>query len=178
MAEDKSIEITYDWSELKIFNKKLRDKMFKEWMRVALEAYALTLEEMIVDEIERMNLQVDGWMKQSVTHEVTQKINTWLVEVGTKLRSADGYPYPVGVHEGTIAHTPPWAPIEEWVRKKINPPGNELKKVTGAVWTKIRKHGTEAHPFMQKVFRKSDATIRAEIGKELIIAMKGGKVVR
>jgi hypothetical protein len=175
---EKSVEITFNWDEYKVFNKKLRDKMFKEWMNTALNAYALTLEEMIVDEIERMNLQVDGWLKQSITSQVTKKINEWLVNVGTNLRTSSGYPYPVGVHEGTIPHTPPWEPIEEWVRKKINPASpKELKKITGAVWSKIRRYGTEAHPFMQKVFSKSDDQIRAEIGKELIIAMKGGKVV-
>ena len=171
---EKFIEV--DWSKLKVFNKRLRVKFVKQWMEVALEAYVLTLEKMIVNEIDRQDLNISGEMKKSVTHQVTKKVRAWLVEVGTNVVTGTGYPYPVGVHEGTIAHVAPFDKIETWARLKTGLEGKELKRMAGAVWTKIKIHGTEAHPFMQKVFTQSETEIRTEISKELSIAIGRGIV--
>lgn len=170
-------EVKFDLSELAKFNKNLGKKI-PQWMDKALTDYGLTLEELIVDEIDRMKLSVSGEMKKSVTSIVREKLHGWLVQVGTNVKTAGGYPYPIGVHEGTIAHWPPSDPIREWARRKLNiSDERELKKATFLISRKISKEGTKAHPFMTNVFTKERYKIRKEIGKALMRVMKGGKVV-
>ena len=170
-------KVKFDLSDLLKFNKKLAKKI-PIWMEKALTDYGLTLEELIVDEIDRMGLNVSGEMKKSVTHFVREKLHGWLVQVGTNVKTAGGYPYPIGVHEGTIAHWPPSAPIREWARRKLNITNEkELNKATYFIRKKISKVGTKAHPFITNVFTKERHKIRKEIGKALLHVMKGGKVV-
>ena len=184
--------VKFDLSELVKFNKNLAKKI-PIWMEKALIDYGLTLEELIVDEIDRMKLSVSGEMKKSVTHIVKERLHGWLVTIGTNVKTAGGYPYPIGVHEGTIAHWAPIAPLIEWVRRKglagtysiktHRRTGGKAKKaaqdkaVAYAIQHKISKVGTKAHPFMTNVFTKERYKIRKEIGKALLREMKGGKVV-
>lgn len=170
-------KVEFDLKELVKFNKKLGKKI-PEWMDKALTNYGLVLEELIVDEIDRMKLNVSGEMKKSVTHIVREKIHGWLVQVGTNVKTASGYPYAVGVHEGTIAHWPPEGPIREWARRKLNITNEfELRKATYFIGKKISEVGTKAHPFMTNVFTKEKFKIRKEIGKALMHVMRSGKVV-
>ena len=170
-------KVEFDLKELVKFNKKLGKKI-PIWMEKALTNYGLTLEELIVDEIDRMKLNVSGEMKKSVTHIVREKIHGWLVQVGTNVKTASGYPYPIGIHEGTVAHWPPEGPIREWARRKLNITNEfELRKATYFIRKKISEVGTKAHPFMTNVFTKERSKIRKEIGRALMHVMKGGKVV-
>ncbi len=170
-------DVKFDLSDFVKFNKNLKKKI-PQWMDKALTNYGLMLEELIVDEIDRMKLNVSGEMKKSVTSIVKEKLKGWLVTVGTNVKTAGGYPYPIGVHEGTIAHWPPSGPIREWVRRKLNITAEpELRKATYLISRKISKEGTKPHPFMTNVFTKERYKIRKEIGKALMRVMKGGKVV-
>jgi len=170
-------KVKFDFSDLIKFNKKL-GKIIPIWMEKALTDYGLILEELIVDEIDRMNLSVSGEMKKSVTHIVRERLHGWLVTVGTNVKTASGYPYPIGVHEGTFPHWPPSGPIREWAKRKLNiSDERELRKATFLISRKISKEGTEPHPFMTNVFTKEKSSIRKEIGKALARVMKGGKIV-
>jgi len=170
--------VTFDLSKLVKFNKNL-EKRIPIWMEKALENYGLTLEELVVDEIDRMKLNVSREMGKSVNHIVKERMKGWLVNVGTNVKTAKGYPYAIGVHEGTIAHWPPEGPIRAWAKRKLNITNEkELKKATYFIRKQISEKGTEEHPFMTNVFTKEKSKIRKEIGKALMRAMKGGKIVR
>lgn len=170
-------KVEFDLRELLRFNKKLGKKI-PIWMEKALTDYGLMLEELIVDEIDRMKLNVSGEMKKSVTHIVREKMKGWLVQVGTNVKTASGYPYPIGVHEGTCPHWPPEGPIREWARRKLNITNEfELRKATYFIRKRISEVGTKAHPFMTNVFTKEKFKIRKEIGKALMHVMRGGKIV-
>ena len=167
----------FDFADLIKFNKKL-EKIIPKWMDKALTEYGLILEELIVDEIDRMKLNVSGEMKKSVTSIVRDRLHGWLVTVGTNVKTAGGYPYAIGVHEGTVPHWPPEGPIREWARRKLNiSDERELNKATFLISRKISKEGTQPHPFMTNVFTRERFKIRKEIGKALARAMKGGKIV-
>jgi hypothetical protein len=186
-------QIDIDWSQFQTFNKKL-GKFIPVKLEAALTDYGLYLEKIIVDEIDRMDLSVSGEMKKSVTHIVRERLQGWLVWVGTNVRTAGGYPYAVGVHEGTCPHWAPIEPLIEWVKKKgmaatqfsIKTHGRTGGKKQRAgedlamayrIQSKIAREGTEPHPFMTNVFTKERHKIRKEIGMALFRKMKGGKVV-
>jgi len=170
-------EVKIDLSELKKFMGKL-DKNLDKWIDIALTDYALTLEGMVVDEIEKRHISVSGELKKSITHEVIKQLHGWLINVGTNLKTGSGYPYPVGVHEGTKPHAMPIAPLKEWVRLKLNiSKEKENTRVAWAIWWKIKKFGTKGNPFMGSVFAKEKHRMNREIGNALYRAMKGGRVV-
>lgn len=184
--------VEFDLSELLKFNKNLVKKIPK-WMEKALGDYGLTLEELIVDEIDRMNLNVTREMGKSVTHIVRERLKGWLVTVGTNVKTASGYPYAIGVHEGTDPHWAPIGPLIEWVKRKgiagtysikthkrtggAKTGAAQDKAVAFAIQHKIAKEGTDAHPFMTNVFTRVKSKIRKEIGRALMIVMRGKKVV-
>lgn len=170
-------KVEFDLKELLKFNKKL-EKKIPIWMDKALINYGETLEMLIVDEISRMGLDDTREMGKSVAHIVREKTRGWLVQVGTNVKTASGYPYPIGVHEGTCPHWPPEGPIREWARRKLNITNEfELRKAAYFIRLKISKVGTKAHPFMTNVFTKEKFKIRKEIGKALMYVMRGGKIV-
>lgn len=49
------------------------------------------------------------------------------------------------VDTGTAPHTPPFAPIQKWARRKL---GDE--DAAGAVWQKIRQEGTDPNPYIDE----------------------------
>jgi hypothetical protein len=170
-------KVKFDYSELKKFFPKL-EKNLDKWIDTALEDYALYLEEKVVDEIDARNISVSGELKKSITHKVTDEVMGWMVWVGTNLRTETGYPYPVGVHEGTRPHAAPIDPLREWVRLKLNISNEkENRRVAWAIWWKIKQVGTKKNPFMSSVFAKEKRKINQEVGKALLRAMRGGKVV-
>lgn len=170
-------KVEFDLKELLKFNKNLA-KRIPKWMDKALTYYGEILEELIVDEIDRMGLNDTREMGKSVTHIVRERLKGWLVTVGTNVKTATGYPYAVGVHEGTTPHWPPSAPMREWVRRKLNITNErDLARAAYFIRKKISVEGTKAHPFMTNVFTKERHKIRKEIGKALMRVIKGDKVV-
>ena len=170
-------EVKIDLSELKKFIKNLGGNLDK-WIEKALNNYGLYLEEQIVDEIERRHISVSGELKKSIVTEVKKTMLGWMVRVGTNLKTETGYPYPVGVHEGTEPHAAPIDPLREWVRLKLNISEElENRKVAGAIWWKIKQFGTEGKPFMSSVFIKERYKMQKEIHKALFKVMRGGRVV-
>jgi hypothetical protein len=186
-------KVEIDLTKLKKFLGDL-DTKIDEWLYAALTDYGLKLEEMITDEIDAMHLNVSGEMKKSVAHQVQSRSlsRVYRLIVGTNVKTADGYPYPVGVHEGTIPHWPPIAPIIEWVRKKGVAGTYSIKthKRTGgkkkvaaqdksaayAIQRGIAKKGTAKHPFMTNVFIREQFQMRQEIVNSLYHVMRGGIV--
>jgi len=173
------IRIKFDFSKLVKLPKALKAKLMDEWMGIALRAYGLTLERMVVLEIQRRNLSVTGDLMGSIVSRVSRRVGSWMVRVGTNLRTQSGYPYPVGVHEGTIPHFAPIEPLIKYVEKKFGEGGKEKLRHAYALRGYIAKQGTQGHPFMQAIFTKERPYIESRISYELgrVIAQKGGKIV-
>jgi hypothetical protein len=170
--------IKFDLSELVKVPDLLKKKIIDEWLVQACESYALYLEEMVVDEIDRLKLNVSGDMRKSITHDVTRTLINYLIVVGTNLKTASGYPYPLGVHEGTRPHWGPIAPLQTWVRLKLNiQDAKEANQIAHRIQWSIAKKGTKPHPFMKNVFEKEKPYIAQKIGNYLTEAMAGGQFV-
>lgn len=171
--------IQFDFGKLIKLPKALKEKMMDEWVGVALRAYGLTLERLVVLEIQKEGLTVSGDLMGSIVSRVTKKVSSWIVRVGTNLKTESGYPYPVGVHEGTIPHFAPIRPLIKYIALKYNEKGKEGLKHAYALRGAIKKYGTKPHPFMQKVYDREKAYIESRIGYELgrVIAERGGKIV-
>ncbi len=170
--------IKVDLSNLTKFAKKVQKKLARDWVRIALESYGEKLVDVVVKEIERLKAQVSGDLKKSIHAEVSKLTHKWLLEVGTNLKTETGYPYPVGVHEGTKPHRPPIEPIKEWVRLKLNISDMvEQNKTAWRIWYSISKKGTAAHPFLKPVLKLGQAKFASDMQKEIGLVIERSRIV-
>ena len=113
-------KVEFDLSELQKVPEKIRRQTMNKWMLKALHRYGLELESLVVDQIQDMGINFHGDLMKSIKSQVKKELNGFLLNVGTNLKTKSGYPYPVGVHEGTKPHWTPKNVIREWVRLKLN----------------------------------------------------------
>ncbi len=100
-----------------------------------------------VDYLEKKNINVDGQIMKSIQAEVEKIKSDFRLQFGSNVGHA------IYVHEGTKPHWAPEKPIRQWVHKKLNLTGKELKKVTFLVRRKIAREGTKARPFLAVAMR-------------------------
>lgn len=62
------------------------------------------------------------------------------VRVGTDVSYAKPVEY------GSVPHTPPFEPIKKWARR------HGIEEAAWAIWQKIRKYGTDPHPYLRPAF--------------------------
>jgi hypothetical protein len=149
MSNDKHNDKT--WLELRKYKNTV--------ITVAVRKYALELERLVVQQINKMGISTGGDLKKSIRHEVFIQGQKWVVRVGSNIK------YAVFVHEGTRPHFPPSAPIKKWAYKKLGLRGQELDNATYLIQRKISKEGTEAQPFMKIVFEQEKHKAAKKIAK-------------
>ncbi|MEP0004579.1 MAG: hypothetical protein ABJ387_03500 [Balneola sp.] len=114
-----------------------------------------------VDYLERKNINMDGDIMKSVQAEVEKLKDDFRLQFGANVRHA------IYVHEGTKPHWAPVKPIRQWVHKKLNLRGKELKNVTFLVRRKIAREGTKAKPFLAVAMRAHINRLGGRIGQAI-----------
>lgn len=61
------------------------------------------------------------------------------------------------VEYGSRPHVAPWPFIQQWARKK------SIEHLAGAIWTTIKKKGTQPHPFFAPAVKKNEKAISRAI---------------
>ena len=81
--------------------------------------------------------------------------------------------YGAYVETGTRPHMPPVNAIKDWIAVKFRGAvqGDEHERMAWAVAHKIRRHGTEAQPYMSKVFRNHEPHIAKRLAQALTRAV-------
>lgn len=70
--------------------------------------------------------------------------------VGDKIKFSYDAPHAFPIEYGTDPHHPPVAPIIRWVQRKLGVRNKKkASRIAWAIATKIKKHGTDAHPFVR-----------------------------
>ena len=170
-------KVEFDLRELQKVPEKIRRQTMNKWMLKALHRYGMELEALVVDQIQDMGINFHGDLMKSIKSQVKKELNGFLLNVGTNLKTKSGYPYPVGVHEGTKPHWTPKNVIREWVRLKLNIKKEpELSRATFFIRRKIATKGIKGRPFMQIVFKQEKRKMADKISKHLAVAMGGGKI--
>lgn len=120
------------------------------------------LEAEIADYLDNHNINMDGELKQSISHEVQRSLAEIALEIGAGTHYA---PY---VHFGTDPHTPPIDPLKEYARKKLNLSGEEAKSAAYGIQTMISKFGTQAQPFIADVLEAHIDSMAKRISKAVM----------
>lgn len=76
-------------------------------------------------------------------------------------------PYAAFVHEGTKPHWPPMEAIRRWVELVLNPPENEVDRVTFLVARKIARFGTKPVPFLKDAGEVVFAALEADLQRKI-----------
>jgi phage gpG-like protein len=134
-------------------------KSSNELIKFGARHYALELEALVVKQINKMDLNVTGDMRKSVTHKVTEYMNKIVIRVGVNTK------YAVYVHEGTKPHWPKRSAIERWVKLKFDP--IDVRGTAYAVSRSIAKKGTKAHPFLKLVFNQEKTRAASRIAQAI-----------
>ncbi len=169
-------KIQFDLSELVKVPEKLRRKVFNEWVERALNLYALELERLVVEQIDRSvpPINYSGDLRKSIKSLVKKEVLSWYVKVGSGIISP--FPYPVVVHEGAKPHWMPLKPLVTWVEKKLQIPKGESYGVAKAIQWKIAKKGKKGRPFMRIMYEQEKPRMAQKLSQYLAIAMRGGKL--
>jgi hypothetical protein len=111
-----------------------------------------------------------GQTRKSISYNTSQAsiLTRRTLQVGAGARHA------IFVHEGSVPHRPPLAPILKWVKQKF--PGlrhNEYRanKRAWQVVRKIEKHGTKATPFLREAIEDIQTVIPRELDKAVTNAI-------
>ena len=121
----------------------------------------LFIERKVVEYFNKNNINVSGYLRNSITSEVRREAERILGIVGTNLK------YAIYVHQGTRPHWPPVKPIKKWVMRKLGIRGADVPKVTFLVRRKISKEGTKAKPFFTFVFNQYQNRIAQIVASRL-----------
>lgn len=105
-----------------------------------------------------------GALEQSITETFIETENLTILEVGPTLKRGK---WDAGkLLEGGTGPNPraPFGPIAAWAISKGLPPG--------PIWQKIRREGTEAHPFIWATYRESLPIIEQSLDElgEIVVA--------
>jgi len=119
------------------------------------------MESAMLDIAEEMRADMDDWLIQgdhvvgtTGANDLASRLFADAEWQGDELKGivgSDVY-YAVYFHEGTKPHWPPLNAITLWMMKKYNLKGDELMDAAKRVQLKIKKKGTNPHPFMRETF--------------------------
>lgn len=148
-------------SKIQDFFRGISDKITIDMIGMAARQYALELERLVVEELDRQKRNATGDLRKSITHDVEITVNQIILAVGSNQRYA---PF---VEFGTKPHFPPFKPIHRWVVKKGIGDEDEARSIQWAIFRK----GTKAHPFLQLVFdQEKSKAVDKIVAKALALA--------
>lgn len=127
------IEVLFDLDDAE---EKTKHEIYKILIRVGNELINLIKEEAPVD---------TGRLRQSWQIMATDPTNL-TVYLGTNVK------YAKPVEFGADPHTPDWMSIKKWSRRKL-----ENENLAGAIFSKIKKEGTEGQYVVESALRKLEA---------------------
>lgn len=118
---------------------KLND-LIKEKISGALEAGGA-----LIEADAKHNCRVDQGHLRASIHFKLEKWN--ILRVGSSLS------YAAPVELGSMPHTPPFEPIEEWAKR------HGIEEHAWAIWQKIRTEGTQPHPYLRPAIHQNESVI-------------------
>jgi len=119
------------------------------------------IERKVVEYFQKNNINVTGYLRNSITSEVRREAYKIMGITGTNIK------YAIFVHQGTRPHWPPVRPIKRWVIRKLGIRGKDVPKVTFLVRRKISKVGTKPKPFFSFVFKQYQNQIARTVAERL-----------
>ena len=131
-----TLNVELDFSEVERYAKRLgqNSELIDQELRRAMTESVITVEGQVVTRTP-VNF---GTLRQSISHSVRGQGIGIIGEVATP--SAYGLPVEFGRKPGKF---PPLAPIELWVRRKLNVPEAQVESVAFLVARKIARSGTK-----------------------------------
>lgn len=137
------MNITIPQEDLNRLRKKFNNTSFEEKIDNILEAASAELEAGVVENIKKKEINNTGRLSQSI---FSRKIGNLMYEVGTNVNYAPFVEY------GTQPHTPPFKPINQWVKQKLGFSGKKGENVAWAIISKISKKGTRARNYFSDAY--------------------------
>ena len=144
-----------------------------------MHLYGLRITKAAADYLDEHNINVDGNLKKSITHEVEQFLSGIRLTVGTNSQHA------IYVHEGTRPRDkfPPIKPIETWVKKKLGiAEKSEIRKVAFLIARSVKERGTSMRgegsgkgprrrPFMDRALDKHQKNFVRDMERAFVRGM-------